>query len=141
MRGRLHFAKAAIAFSLALGVSLGLSVQGCFSPPQPLCVFRCGPMGECPGDYECHEGYCRRTGTSGLCPFPRDAAVPDGPAADLPGGADLVGGGDLTSTDDLTGTGDGGDNDLTSSDDLTSTDDLTAPPDDLTLVLPIDLII
>jgi hypothetical protein len=51
MTGRLFAVGVGVASIVALGG--GAIISACYSPPQPVCGFVCGPAGLCPDDYTC----------------------------------------------------------------------------------------
>jgi hypothetical protein len=70
---------------MRVGALTAIVVAGCYSPPEPLCGFGCGPDSACPADYTCAaDRHCHRNDApaSLVCgTLPVDAAVDVPPSA------------------------------------------------------------
>ncbi len=74
MTGRLLAVGVGVASVLAL--AFGAIVPGCYTVPEPVCGFACGPNGACPDDYTCMgDSRCHLNGAPMMSCGMVDAAV------------------------------------------------------------------
>jgi hypothetical protein len=74
MTGRLLAVGVGVASVLAL--AFGAIVPACYTAPEPICGFVCGPGGACPDDYTCMgDSRCHLNGAPMMSCGPVDAGV------------------------------------------------------------------